>query len=234
MKKILLLLIYLFSHPCFATIEYVLDPSLTFVTTTGDLFDTIYQDYTGHCESIEFHEFEIYKKESSTFETYRTVLKADEWSRTYVLYENEQPLSKHQAHFGRGSFFDAAKQFDVQDAQGNKIGYIQGRFFTKYGAEFLFYRANGDLFATAQLDKAWSHLTLKNLDEEVIYTCYKTFHFNLDSESLFSYFNSKKRRYSSDDYYWTINYDDRLEFDSRFFWPFMCFISEVWWPGLTD
>lgn len=181
---------------------------------------------------MEFDRFEIYEKQDSKYKHHRTVYKGNEWTRKYILCDKKKRLSIHHAYFGLGSFFDTAKQFDIQDEYENKIGSIQGYFFTCCPAEFYFYKENGELFGVAQLDPSWAHLTVKDANEDVIYTCDKTFHFNVE-EKRSNFYRSQKSS-STDQYHWTITYDDRFEFDSRFFWPFLCFISEVWWPGITE
>lgn len=213
--------------------EYVLVPNLTFVEKRGDLYHDITQPITGTCANIDFHWFDIYVLSGSTWVSFGSISKPSEWTRTYQFYQNERLLSTHRSRYNFGSIFDAAKTFEVVGSDLTPIGYIDGNFFSKQAAEFYFYDDKSQLFAIAHLDDNWSNLVIENLDGQPICVCKKLFHYNFHRYDLFSYISPQEASSTPNQYKWLITTNDDQVFDSRFFWPFMSFISEVWWAGQT-
>ena len=130
-------------------------------------------------------------------------------TKKYKFSKNREQLSILEAEYGWGSLFDSAKTFKVIDENGEKLGVIDGSFFTSQGAEFTFYDSYSNPFATALLSSDYCSLILKDNYEETIFSCKKS-----------------RRRI---EYHWHISQNDEIDFDGRFFWPFMAFIADNWW-----
>jgi hypothetical protein len=108
--------------------------------------------------------------------------------------------------------------YEIYDESNQLIGFIEGVWETNAAACFCFYKENHEFFAKASLDLSSSKLTISSPDDEVLITGEKTLQ---ASRFPSSYFSNK--------YYWKIKKEKEHPFNASFLWPFIGFLSEVWW-----
>jgi|GEM_PF-2422343 len=205
MKKLITLLLFLTSVHAFGKPEYTFNPIGTFYSNGLYLTD------------FEPRGFFVKKLDNNQYNLTRMVELSRRVTRGYTLTKDNKPVAFHDCFLhSAGTLFDSAKKFYVHDADDTVIGCIDGAFFTWDCADFTFYDENNEPFAQAILSDGYSTLTVTNLKDATSFTCIKT---------LFEpNFNEVR-------YYWSICLDGQELTDERFFWPFMAFISEVWWWG---
>ena len=201
---------------------YILQPEGTFYSSQTTMHGTPIGNWrVSGCEFTKFHISE--KQTNGQLNPMATVEKPKTWSRGYQLkMGGKRYASFYSQPWSWGSLFDSAKEFFLYDAEENIIGRISGSFFSSQPAEFYFYDKQDVLFAKAILDPSWSELTIQSLEEEPFIICKKTF----EVKNSWVHFDTP-------DYFWRIKKLLSDRFDSRFLWPFVSFISEVWWSGVT-
>jgi len=210
------LLILAFQISAHAT--YYLEPSCSYSCTSinGGLYKL---------DAPYFHRFDIYEGNSNIRSGY--VDKLNERTRTYRLFLRGQQLSTmYSPFFSLGSLMDSLKTFEVLDEQDNSIGQIVGKFFTSNPSKFDFYDKQGKYFCTASLNRAYSQLTFQNIEGENLVLCNKSFSYKVGG--WFEDDGMVTRNY------WRIDEVSSSSIDPRFFWPFLSFIAEVWWSGVTE
>ncbi|NGX38934.1 MAG: hypothetical protein KR126chlam1_00251 [Chlamydiae bacterium] len=194
----------------YAKEEYVLTPEGT-VSVTSDTKRL----------GASFNKFIIEKSSDSNLIPYGTVYKPYALTRTYVYTSKMgHPCSIHHAYLvSFGSLFDFLKEFEVTDEKGTPIGLIQGNWDSDQSALFYFFDDQNQLFAKATIDSSYSELSISTPEDQKIFDCKKTFVIG--------------GNWWSDRYYWTIEKVNQTSFDERFLWPFISFVADMWWPGVT-
>jgi len=171
-----------------------------------------------YISSRDFTRFEIYQGSKKI----GSVEKPDTWTRWYSFSSDDETLATHQAClFTHGSLLDFLKEFDVCDDDGVYLGSIVGSWFTKDAAKFWFRNESGEYFAKASLSPDYSQLVIATPDNSPLYLSKKTFSFAHTATDRPKYF-------------WSVDKVSEDLFDERFLWPFMAFVAEVWWKGLTE
>lgn len=171
----------------------------------------------------DFESFAIYAVSDIGDIPQGTIEKPDRPTRSYALKIGDEVVSSHSASFfSSGIFFDSLKDYEVLDSEGRSLGRVEGKFSSRKAAEFFFYDAQNNKFATAQLANDHSQLIIHTPDREALIVCTKTFQYDPASLDLYPI------------YYWTVRKPEEAPFDGRFLWPFLAFISEIWWKGTTD
>ncbi len=221
MRLFLILLSLGFLFPCCAKETYIVTcPEDTF--TTYFTYVDFYNQKLNAYRSRNFEKFLIYRNRISKRNLYGEIQKPNYASRAYTFNKNEQVHSLHHAYmFSWGSLFDRLKEFEVIDEKGESIGVIQGNFYTDQSAEFSFFDDEQECFAKAVIDNDYSTLAISTPEDQNLFLCKKTFTHDWISDS-------------DPVYFWTIEKSDKTQFDERFLWPFIGFIADVWWKGLTS
>jgi len=177
-------------------------------------------------KTINFDSFQIRELSEISSKLHGTVEKLPEWSRAYQFKIGEEVLSTHYSSvFSWGSLHDSLKYYEIYDGQQNPIGHIEGKYDTDARAEFLFFNENNELFAKGVLSKSQLAVDINNINNTTIFKCQKHFKTN-----VYDLFNPPVfTKCLNVEYFWTIKKLEDSDFDQRFLWPFIAFISEVWW-----
>jgi hypothetical protein len=202
---------------CFANkSEYYVHPNGTFIYESRNFGPYYISEF--QLDSCEIYNNYIHGK----------IDKLNEWTQAYKFIINDEVISSHYSYlFSFGSLFDSCKYFDVYDNTNTFIGSIEGNFSVEASAEFLFYDKDHQLFAKAYINSSNPQITISSPEGQPLITGIKIFH---DYGPFYN--NPSFQR--SPDYYWKIKMNDNGSLDPRFLWPFIGFISEVWWYESPD
>ncbi len=225
MKYLLFFLVWV-SSTCFAKDKYVLYPEGSYTLVTEWIMNI-----PKRVERCRFSKFDIYE-ESPTGKLIRGNVEEVEWeSLSYIYKVGEDRISSLQLDDSAWfAWAYSAKAFQVFDCNENIIGSIEGHFFTKSGAEFLFYNEDEEVFAKAILDRDWKILSIVSSEDQPLFTCTKIQ--KLEGGGFGKYDFLQKRFIQTEPklvYYWTIEKEGKQPFDGRFFWPFVSYICQHWW-----
>ncbi len=213
MKLIVSILVFLSSVYCFAEEEYLLRPVGTFWLANPG----------GYLEDTSFDEFDAIKMSETGEISLGVVENQFGLTRSYAFKMGNSTLSTcYSNFFSTGSCCDSLKTFTIEDENQEIIGSIEGSYFAPRHPEFCFYDKERTLFARAVLETesfsfigcTSSVLTVSSPDGEPLFICTKTLYRNPQGYFV---------------YHWTVKKASLEPFDGRFFWPFLSFISEVWW-----
>lgn len=223
MKKILLSLFFLFSV-VHADKEYLFNPIGRFTRTDEYTQYGLY--LRSYLSKMNVSRFEV--KDEQTDQIVAEVEKPNSWTREYNLVENGKVVAHHQAFFvSMGCLMDSMKDFLVQGEDGESLGRICGAWLTDGAAEFYFYDADGAHFATAYLVKNYSRLVIQDAMGNFVWEADKVFKWHKKYSSI----RLPPRGWV--EYEWNVTEMDDNSVDPRFVWPFLSFISEVWWQNET-
>ncbi|MCX6991367.1 MAG: hypothetical protein NTX49_09970 [Chlamydiae bacterium] len=208
MRRFFLILAIILTFKCFSYDEYLFYPQGTFTFTNY------------HLSGFSFENGIIYGVEKSQQKVHiGTIEKLNEWTRAYIFKVGDTVLSTHRAFLlSSGTVFDCLKVYEIYDERNQLIGFIEGVWDTNAAACFFFYNENHELFAKANLDFSYSNLTISTPDDQILISGKK-----IINASCFSSY------YYPNEYYWKIKKESQQPFNAAFFWPFMGFLSEVWW-----
>ena len=214
MKKLPYFFFLFLLMTCFARADYILFPkgSLIFVSENHGPY---------RLSNFRLESYEIYTEAENDLVFYGIVEKWNEWTRTYTFKAKDGSLSTHRSSFfSYGTFLDRLKEFEIRDDENVLLGYIAGSYYTDAQAEFLFFNDQHELLAKANVHRSNPQLTIHSPDGQILITGIRTLR-NLSSGPSYTP--------PDYEYFWTIKKEDNISFDSRFLWPFVGFIAEVWW-----
>jgi hypothetical protein len=205
MRRFCVILAVLLAFKCFSYDEYLFCPQGHFTFGSKPDFDRFYFE-GGIIYGVE--------KNQQKFPI-GSVEKLSERTRAYVFKVGDMVISTHRSSLlSAGTLFDCLKIYEIYDGSNQLIGFIEGVWDTNTAACFFFYKENHELFAKATLDLSSSKLTISSPDDEILITGGKT----LRTSQVFP-----------NKYYWKIKKEKEHPFNICFLWPFIGFLSEVWW-----
>lgn len=215
MRCLLFLLVACFSLDL-SSLEYFFHP-------IGDFSYISYSCGESFLKDFRFDHALITKVVSEEHQKIGTIEKLNDWTRGYAWKQQDSILSTHRSFLlSCGSFVDSLKRYEVRDEEENLIGTIEGIWFTKDPAEFFFFDSDHKVFAKAVLNPTRFELIFKDPEGKSLVICRKTLHIRPGMES------TDCTSFKTPEYKWRIQMNDP-SLDERFLWPFMAFISEVWW-----
>lgn len=213
MRQFSALLAVLLTFQCFSYDEYLFYPNGEFTFTSynhGPYRPTDFSFKNGVIYGIEKNQQKI---------PIGSVEKLREWTRAYIFKVGDTVVSTHRAFLlSSGTLFDRLKTYNIYDESNQLIGFIEGVLDLNAAACFLFYKENREFIAKATLDLSSSKLIISSADDEVLISGVKTLYI--------SWFESP---YTPNKYYWEIKKEKEHPFNACFLWPFLGFLSEVWW-----
>jgi hypothetical protein len=211
MRRFFLSLVLVLTLKCFAADRYIFLPQGTFTYSSYGLDG--FSLKKGHIYAVE---------KNQKLSKIGTVENLNEWTtRAYAFKVGDLILSTHRASLlSYGSIFDCLKQYEIYDENNQVIGFIEGSWDSSAAAHFFFYKGDRELFAQAILDPSYSKLTISTPDGQVLITGEKT----KNVSDYYSWFSS-----SDEYYYWEFKKEKKELLNELFFWPFIAFLSEVWW-----
>lgn len=209
MRRFFVILAIILTSKCFSYDEYLFYPQGEF---------TFKHDSSGayYPSSFFFTGGIIYGVEKSKQKAIiGTVERLSEWIRAYVYKVEDIVLSTHRSFFlSQGTLFDSLKMYEIYDENNQLIGFIEGEWNSDAAACFRFCNEKYEVFAIASLDLSASKLTISTLDGKILITGEKTLNANW---------------FTKNEYYWKIKKEDEQPFSAYFLWPFVGFLSQVWW-----
>lgn len=217
MRRLFVILSIILTVKCFSYDEYHFLPQGKFIYTShnGGPYNL-----SGLC----FEKGIVYGLEKNKQKVIGTIEKLSEWTRAYIFKVGDTVVSTHRAFLlSSGILFNCLKTYEVYDESNQLIGFIEGVWNTDAAAYFLFYNENHELFAQANLDLSSSKLIISTPDDQVLVTGRKILHVSSD------YRPWSASGYFSNQYYWIIKKEKEESFNESFLWPFVGFLSEVWW-----
>jgi hypothetical protein len=145
-----------------------------------------------------------------------SVEKLSAWTPGYVFKLDDLVLcTYHSPLFSVGTCFDYLKEYEIYDENNQVIGYIKGAWDADNAAHFFFYKEEQEPFAEAVLDLSRSNLRITTADDQTLITAVR--YLNMKSYSI------------DNEYYWKIKKEKGETFNTCFLWPFIAFLSAVWW-----
>lgn len=144
MKNIFFIVLFLINTTMFAHTSFTVQPTKHLLSTEFDLYSA--DEYLCTVETVCWHLHRCYT----------------------VSYPSGEQVCGTARLLSLGALFNALKEIDITDSQGETLGLIEGHWWTDAARKFFLYDAAHQHYATAYVEKDYKSISIVDAKNEKI------------------------------------------------------------------